>query len=304
MARKEFVDLQVNGYMGIDFSEPTLTKEEFLRTSEKIFESGTCIYLPTIITNSRELYRRTLTLIYECVQKEGLQDKIPGVHLEGPFISPEPGAVGAHNPACVAKPDCNYFQEMLEFAPDFIRILTVAAEAPDVEELIKYAVSRKVTVSLGHHLAGTEDIEKAANAGATLLTHLGNGLPNMIHRHKNPIWAGLGCDKLSAMIITDGHHLPAEVIKTIVRTKGVDKVIVTSDAASVAGLPPGRYQSLGNNAILEENGLFHNPEKGCLVGSSASVSICMKYIASLGILTDEELDKVGYYNPLKAIGLL
>ena len=304
MARKEFVDLQINGYMGIDFSSPTLTKEEFLRTAEKIFESGTCIFLPTVITNSRELYRRNLEIIYEGVMKEGLKEKIPGVHLEGPFISPEPGAVGAHTPAYVAKPDCAYFEEMYSFAPEFIRILTVAAEAEGVEELIRYAVGKGTAVSLGHHLAGVEDIQKAAEAGATLLTHLGNGMPNMVHRHKNPFFAGLDNDALTAMIITDGHHLPPEVIRTILRVKGADKVIITSDAASVAGLPPGRYSSLGNNAILEENGLFHNPEKGCLVGSSASASVCMKYIASLGILTDEELDKVGYYNPLKAIGLL
>ncbi len=304
MARKEFVDLQINGYMGIDFSDPALTKDSFLKCADSIFESGTCLFLPTVITSSEELYKRNIGIIYEAVTSHGLLEKIPGLHLEGPFISPEPGAVGAHNPAWVAAPEKDYLDRLISFAPEFIKILTVAPEREGASELISYATSKNIVVSMGHNLAGTKDIAEGAKAGARLITHMGNGIPNMIHRHQNPVWAALACDDVTSMIITDGHHLPAEVIKCFIRVKGVDRIIVTSDAASVGGLPPGKYSSLGNDAILEPNGLFHNPVKKCLVGSSASVKKCMDYLASLEILSDEELDKVGYYNPMKMIGLL
>lgn len=304
MARKEFVDLQINGYMGVDFSDPALTETSFLKCAESIFESGTCLFLPTVITSSEDLYKRNIDLIYNAVHSHGLKDKIPGLHLEGPFISPEPGAVGAHNPAYVSSPKKEYLDRLISFAPDFIKILTVAPEREGALELIGYAASKGIKVSMGHNLATTKDIADGAKAGACLITHMGNGIPNMIPRHQNPIWAALSCDKATAMIITDGHHLPAEVIKCFIRVKGVDKIIVTSDAASVGGLPPGKYSSLGNDAVLEPNGLFHNPVKKCLVGSSASVKKCMDYLASLEILSDDELDKVGYYNPMKMIGLL
>ncbi len=125
----------------------------------------------------------------------------------------------------------------------------------------------------------------------------------MIHRHNNPIWAGLADDQLTAMIITDGHHLPNTLIKTIIRAKGLDKVIVTSDASPLAGMPPGRYCTLGNNAVLEPSGLLHNPEKQCLVGSSATILVCANYLASLDFLSPDDIVKLAFSNPLKMIGV-
>ena len=183
-------------------------------------------------------------------------------------------------------------------------MMTFGADAPGVENAIRQACELGIAVSVGHHLADAAEIRAAADAGARTLTHLGNGIPNSIDRHRNPIWAGLAEDRLTAMIITDGHHLPAEVVKVICRCKGAEKIIVTSDASPAAGFKPGRYHVLGNDAILEENGLFHNPEKGCLVGSSASLSDCMKYLESLDLLSPEDLEKVGYYNAMKLLKML
>ena len=139
-------------------------------------------------------------------------------------------------------------------------------------------------------------------AGDTALTHLGNGMPNQVHRHHNPLWAGLGADELTAMIIADGHHLPPSVLKAIIRTKGADRVVVVSDAAPLAGMPPGRYTTLGNDVVLEESGLLHNPEKGCLVGSSATMLNCMNHLASLDLLAENDLIRAGFSNPLRLIG--
>lgn len=299
-----YADIQINGYRNVDFSDPALTEADFLRTAERIFESGTYLFLPTVITSSEEVYLRNIRLMHDAVEKEGLQKQIPGIHAEGPFLSDQPGAVGCHNPAWVRKPSCAFLDKIMERTGGFIKLMTVAAENEGAEELIRHAVSLGIAVGCGHQLADYEQLQKAQKAGARTLTHLGNGIPNMIHRHKNPIWSGLACDDLTATIITDGHHLPPELIKCVIRMKGPDKVIVISDASPVAGLPPGRYHMLGNDAVLEENGLFHNPEKGCLVGSSASMSDCMKYLESLDLLDREGLEKVGYYNAVKLLGML
>ena len=128
-------------------------------------------------------------------------------------------------------------------------------------------------------------------------------MPNRVDRHRNTLLAGLANDDLISMIITDGHHLPDSLINTIIKAKDISNVIVVSDASPIAGLRPGKYYVSGNDAILEENGLLHNPEKKCMVGSSATMLECMNYLASLKLLSEEELARVGFYNPLRLIGV-
>ena len=304
MRESGFVDLQINGNLGIDFSDPTLTEDRFMVAAEHILAGGTEIFLPTIVTSPKEVYLRNLAVIRSACEKRGLLKQVPGVHLEGPFISNQPGAVGAHRPQCVIPPDCAFFDEIMQRSGNYVKLLTVAAEVPGVDALISHASAMGVAVSCGHQLAGSKELAAAAEAGAKLLTHLGNGCPNLINRHNNMIWAGMANDDLTAMIITDGHHLPGDLIKCIVRVKGADRVIVTSDAAPIAGLPPGRYDDWGNVGILEPNGLYHNPEKGCLIGSSASMSDCVKFLRSLEILDEDGIEKVSRTNPLKMIGML
>lgn len=300
--RDEYIDLQVNGYKGVDFSSAELTEEDFLRAAEAILDSGTVLFLPTLVTGPEDLCKRNIGIIHDAAESHGLRKHIPGVHLEGPFLSPEPGAVGCHSPEFVRAPEIALFDRLHSFSGGFIRMMTVAAEVPGAPGLIRYATEKGVAVSLGHHLAGSAAIAAAADAGAVALTHLGNGCPNLLDRHRNPIWAGLACDSLTAMLITDGHHLPGEVIKCMARIKGADRLIVTSDAAPVAGLPPGRYHMLGNDAVLEPDGRFHNPAKGCLVGSASGMRECIAFLRTLGLFTEEEIRKVSYENAKKLIG--
>ena len=298
-----YTDLQINGCLGIDFSSPDLTADQFLTAAEYVFNAGTWLFLPTIVTSPPEIYRRNLNLIRQTAESHGLLDRIPGVHLEGPFISPTPGAVGAHRPEYVRDPDVAFFDEIMDRSQGYVKLLTVAAERPGACELISHASAAGVVVSCGHQMAETAELQAAAKAGARLLTHLGNGCPNLIHRHHNMIWSGMACDDLTAMIITDGHHLPPELIKCIIRTKGVDRVIITSDMVLAAGLPPGRYDCFGNDAVLEPDGLFHNPKKGCLIGATASVRECADHVRKLGIATEEEIIRMASTNPLKMIGM-
>jgi N-acetylglucosamine-6-phosphate deacetylase len=152
-------------------------------------------------------------------------------------------------------------------------------------------------------MAKEEDLSKLVQAGAVSLTHLGNGVPRLLDRHENPVWAGLANDDLTAIIITDGHHLPASLLKTIIRTKGSERCVIVSDATFPAGLEPGRYHVLGHDVVLDETGLLYDPQTGYLAGSSAMMLDCMNHLSSLDLVSMNELLAMGFYNPLKLIGL-
>lgn len=297
------VDLQVNGYKGMDFSSMDLTTADFIRASGQLLEAGTTAFLPTLITSSENAYKHNLPIIAKVVQSKEFRGRLLGIHMEGPFISPEEGARGAHNADWIRKPDIGYLMQLIEWANGKVVLITIAAEVKGAEQLARYAVEQGIAVSLGHQMASEKDLKRLVHAGAVSLTHLGNGVPAMLPRHENPIWAGLAEDELAAMIITDGHHLPASVIKTIIRTKGPERCIVVSDAAPLAGLGPGRYETLGSNVVLEDSGRVYDPATGYLAGSSATMLQCMNYLASLNLLSRDELVAMGFHNPLKLIGL-
>jgi N-acetylglucosamine-6-phosphate deacetylase len=298
-----FVDLQVNGFVGVDFSSPDLTEESFVHACRALLGRGTTAFLPTIITSPVEVYARNLPILARGIALPEFQGRLTGIHLEGPFISPQPGAVGAHNPAWVRPPDLDLLQRLYRWSEGLLRLVTLAAELPGSETLARWAAGQGMVVSIGHTLASPADLERLFQAGARALTHLGNGLPHVLPKFANPLMAGLADDRYTAMLIGDGHHLPAGVLRVMLRAKGIEHTIIVSDAAPVAGLPPGRYITLGNEAILEESGRLHNPAKGVLVGSSATLLQCMNHLASLGFLSLEELLTVGFYNPLRLLGL-
>ncbi|UKI33225.1 MAG: N-acetylglucosamine-6-phosphate deacetylase [Lentisphaeria bacterium] len=298
MRNPGWVDLQVNGCGGVDFSDPCLTQSAFLRAAEQVLKSGTELFLPTLITSKLAVYRRNLVLIQAAVERFGLGKNIPGVHLEGPFISPVPGAAGAHNPEWIIPPKPETVEQLLNCAPGFIKLVTLGADTDGAQEAIRLLRRHDVAVSIGHHMANAAQIASAADAGAQALTHLGNGVPGMLPRHANPIWAGLAEDRLIAMIITDGHHLPAEVIRVICRTRSVEKIIVTSDASPAAGFSPGPCHVLGNDAVLDPSGRLYNPKTGFLVGSAAMLADCMNVLESLELFSEKELLRVGRENAL------
>lgn len=296
-----FVDVQVNGFMGVDFSSPDLTEAAFREACYALFARGTAAFLPTIITSPVEVYRRNLPLIARLIASDEFKGRLLGLHLEGPFISAVPGAVGAHDPAYTRAPDLELLNDLLAWGQGQVRLLTVAAELPGVDEVIRLASAQGVTVSIGHSLFDALDLQRTAAAGAVALTHLGNGLPNMLPRHPNPLWAGLGDDDFIAMIITDGHHLPKSVIKTMARAKGSERLVVVSDASPIAGMPPGTYDVMGNRAVLEPSGRLYNPEKQCLVGSASTMLECMNVLASLHLFDAHVLRQIGFDQPLRLI---
>ncbi len=300
-----WVDLQVNGFGGVDFNAPDLTAEAFTRAVRALAACGTAAFCPALITGDPATVCRNLGVMLAAARQDGeVAARLLGFHLEGPFISPEPGAVGAHDPRWVLRPGTRDFDRLMDAAEGRVRLLTLAAELPGADELTRHAVSRGVAVSCGHQTAHTpEQLAHLAEAGATALTHLGNGIPNLLPRHDNVIWAGLAEERLSVMFIPDGHHLPRHLLKVYVRAAGVERLVAVSDASHPAGLPPGRYRVLGNDAVLEADGRLHNPAKGCLVGSSVTMRQAMAVLEGLGAgLSADDLARIGFWNPLRLIG--
>lgn len=186
-----------------------------------------------------------------------------------------------------------------------IKVLTLAAELKDADKLIEYASKQGTVVALGHQLATKEQIEKAQQMGATFLTHLGNGVPLLLHRHNNPIWEGCANDELGATIIADGFHLSDSVLKTIIRAKSVDRISIVSDMAPICGNPPGEYECFGSQVVLEWNGRIKQKEKDNLAGSAVTILDSMNYLASHFnyLLTLEDFIKLGVTNPLAFLNL-
>ena len=297
------VDLQINGYRGINFSDISLTQDDFVQACRGVLEAGTMAFLPTVMTSAPEVYEHNLPLMAATMETEEFRGRLLGFHIEGPFISAEAGARGAHPPEWTKKPDVDFLDKLIDLATDRVKLLTISAELDGADKLARHATNRGITVSLGHQMATDQDVRRLVAAGAKSLTHLGNGVPTMINRHENPIWAGLANNDLVAMIITDGHHLPVPLLKTIIRAKGPDRCIVVSDASSLSGLGPGTYDFLGDAVVLEENGRLHSPQTGYLAGSSSTLAECMNYLAGLDVVSVDELAKMAFRNPLKLIGL-
>lgn len=297
------VDLQVNGYRGVDFSQADLTENTFASACREMLKSGATAFLPTIITNADEVYAHNLPIMAQVLSKDEFQGRLLGIHLEGPFISSSEGARGIHNPQHIRQPDIFYLQRLIDISNHTVKLVTIAAELEGADKLTRFAVENGIAVSLGHQMAGVGDLQKLADAGARALTHLGNGIPLVVARHENPIFAGLSVDNLATMMITDGNHLPMAIIKTIIRAKGVDNCIVTSDATALSGMPPGEYNNLGNKVILDKTGRIYNPTTGYLAGSSATMLDCMNHLASLHLVGSDDLMAMAFYNPLRLIGI-
>lgn len=242
------VDLQVNGFAGVDFNSPASGLEEIGRAIRSLFSTGVTRFYPTVITGAPEDMQAALRKLATARRSLPEGEAIAGIHLEGPYISAEEGPRGAHPARWVRPPDLDEFHRMQEAAEGLIRLITLAPEWPQALRFIEALVKEGVTVAVGHTNATGEQIAAAAAAGASISTHLGNGAHLVLPRHPNYIWEQLAEDRLAAGLIVDGIHLPACFLKVVLRTKGLERCFAVTDASSPANCPPGRYR-LGEQEV-------------------------------------------------------
>ena len=300
-----WIDLQVNGYGGVDFNAPGLTVEAVKSVTERLEADGTVGYLPTLVTGDPEMLIGTVRTVMAARRKYAVCEKnILGFFLEGPFISDKPGAVGTHPVEWVRPPDLGLFNRFQDAAEGLVKLVNVAAEVPGMPDFVRSLSESGVTVSLGHQLAKSPvDIEACIAAGAKAFTHLGNGIPGEVDRHDNIVYTALVEDRASVMFIPDGHHLPDTMLKLYTRAVPIERLVAVSDAQYPAGLPPGEYEVCGAKARLEADGLLWNPARNCLVGATTPIAKCMAILAERIGLTPEECRAIGHDNPLVLIGM-
>jgi N-acetylglucosamine-6-phosphate deacetylase len=297
-------DLQINGCDGHSFNSERLTSAGIRHIISVCRRHGIGELFPTLVTNSfASLAHGLETLRRTCEAEADLGRAVPGIHLEGPYISPEDGPRGAHPRKHVRPPDWDEFRRLQDHAGGRIRLVTLAPEHEDSLRFIEKLVESDVVVALGHTAASGQRIRDAAAAGARLSTHLGNGSHALLPRHDNYIWAQLAEDRLWASLICDGHHLPPAVFKCMLRVKTSNRTILTCDAGSLAGLPPGRYQEWDQDFEVTADGRIIVPGTQYLAGSWAFTDLCIgKAIQFAGVSLAEAVDMAGA-RPREMLGL-
>lgn len=268
------IDIQINGYMGVDFSGPDLTVEDVVKATKALWKSGVTSYFPTIITNDIELIKKNFAILARAKKDPEIGRSIGGFHLEGPYISPVAGFRGAHLEKYIKHPDWEEFKEIQKAAHNNIKIITVAPELEGAITFIEKCAKSGVIVSLGHHNGSAEEVQAAVAAGAKMATHLGNGCANEINRHNNPLWPQLSNDAITASIIADGFHLTKEEVRTFYKAKGVANTILVSDALDLAGLPPGEY-TRGERTLVLTSNVVKLPKENVLAGAASPISKCV-----------------------------
>jgi N-acetylglucosamine-6-phosphate deacetylase len=292
------VDLQVNGFAGVDFGDPALTAERLLSAIGAIEKTGVTRFLPTLITSPFDVFAACAKTIARTAHPA-----VAGLHMEGPYISPEDGFRGAHARAHVRAADVDDFKRRQEAAEGRIRLVTLAPEAPGALRLVEHLAASGVRAAIGHTAASGEQIAEAVSAGATLSTHLGNGCAPVLPRHPNVIWEQLGEDRLLASFIVDGHHLPPATVRSMIRAKTPARTILVTDAIAAAGMPPGRYTVGGQQVELSAEGRVAAPGAVTLAGSALRLDAAIGNTVRFSGLPLEDVVPMASTRPAELLGI-
>jgi N-acetylglucosamine-6-phosphate deacetylase len=283
------VDLQVNGFAGVDFNSGTITAAELDRALEAMLANGVATCLPTIITaHPQELEERFCALDKAVTESRLGPLMCPGYHLEGPFLNPAAGYAGCHPPGAMTAAKADLVAHLEAGLSRPILMVTLAPEAAGGLALVARLAQAGKVVAIGHSAADFETAEAAADAGATLSTHLGNGLPQQLHKLVNPLFAQLAEDRLMAGFIADGIHIHPKALKSLIRAKGPERSILVTDAVVAAGAAPGRYSFAGMPVDLAEDGSVRQPGGTSLAGSALKLDEAVRNVVAWGIATPEE----------------
>jgi N-acetylglucosamine-6-phosphate deacetylase len=297
------IDLQVNGYQGFDLNSDDVTPDTVINLSRSVLATGVTTFLPTIITASEEKMSACLRAIATARQlNPALSHMIPGVHVEGPYLSSEDGPRGAHPREHIRPPSMAEFDRWQQASGGLVKLVTLSPHFDEAPSYIAALRSRGVLISIGHTHASPEQIHAAVDAGATLSTHLGNGVADSVPRHPNLLWTQLAEDRLTATFIGDGHHLPSDTLKVMLRAKGLDRSILVSDVVALGGMPPGLYKTpVGGLVELTPDGRLSLPGTRLLAGSVVSLKDAVARLATTELSLSESL-RLATQNPAHVLG--
>jgi N-acetylglucosamine-6-phosphate deacetylase len=284
-----FVDLQVNGFGGVDFLDADA--EAYRRAGDALLETGVTAYLPTLITSPED---EVLAALRE-VPAGSERPRILGVHLEGPFLSP--WRLGTHVPTARRDPDLQLLERLLDGGP--VRLMTLAPELAGAEALIDRLLERGVVVSLGHSDATAAEANAAFDRGVRSVTHLFNAMRPFLHRDPGIVGAALARDDVIVQLILDGIHLAPETVLTVWRAAAGRLALVT-DAITAAGGTDGSY-SFGGLDVEVNDGAVRGPD-GVLAGSVLTMLEAVRNFHALGVPLAEAVSAATTI-PARVLGL-
>jgi N-acetylglucosamine-6-phosphate deacetylase len=299
------VDLQVNGYAGTDFNQDSLDPEQLHKACALIESHGVESILATIITDGIDVMARRLANLARLREADPqVQRIIAGIHIEGPFLSAEPGYRGAHPVEVIHSADADEMRRLLEAAQGLTRLVTLAPESDPRLKVTRMLADQKIVVSAGHCNPSLDQIRAAIDAGLQMFTHLGNGCPMQLSRHDNIIQRVLSqADKLWLCFIADGAHVPFFALRNYLQSAGINRCIIVSDAMAAAGLGPGRYKLSRWEVTVGPDLAAWAPDRAHLVGSAITLRQSFANLIEQVGLSEADAIRLTAANPRCAIGL-
>lgn len=296
------LDLQLNGYKGVDFNADDLAADDLRRACRDLVADGGGRMLATVITDRVDrMEARIARLAAAHAAHADVRDVLVGIHVEGPCISPLAGYVGAHPAEHVLPATPQTAERLVAAGAGLVRLVTLAPEHDAGLATTRWLAARGILVSAGHCDPTAEVLDAAIAAGLAAFTHLGNGCPLLLHRHDNVIHRVLAADGLRwVMVIPDGVHLPPPLLRTIVRVVGLDRLVAVTDATAAGGMGPGRYAIGGRKILVGDDGAAWAADRSHLVGSTATMGRIRRVLAEVG-LSEAEVDRVTVTNPQRAL---
>ncbi len=294
-----WIDLQVNGFAGVDYNSPSASHEEISRSIRAMFATGVTRFFPTVITGSPENMSGALRNLANAKESIPEGAAMEAFHVEGPYISPDDGPRGAHPRRWCRPPDLDEFRRFQDAAQGHIRLITLSPEWPEAARFIETVVREGVVVSIGHTRASADEIAAAVSAGATLSTHIGNGAHSTLPRHPNYIWEQLAEDRLAASFIVDGIHLPKSFLNVALRAKGLERAILVTDAVMPAGCAPGHYKLGEVDVELHADGSVRLIGEKRLAGSALRMDRAIQNVMKLAGLRLRDAITLATRNPAR-----
>jgi N-acetylglucosamine-6-phosphate deacetylase len=288
-----FVDIHVHGAVGFDFGTADL---EGVRSAAGYhFSRGTTTLLASIASASIEDLDRAIIRLRTLVE----DGTLAGIHLEGPYLSPE--RRGAHNPALLREPNLAEVQHLVELGGGAIRMLTIAPELPGAEAVVRWLVAQGVVVAIGHTNCDADTARAAFNWGATVATHLFNGMPELQHRNPGPVGVALIDPRITTELILDGHHVRREAAE-VARRSTPRRLALVSDAMQATGQRDGDYD-LAGSFVRVKDGVAMLADGSSLAGSTMTISDCFPLLLDLDDMTLPEAVLATSITPATAIGI-
>jgi N-acetylglucosamine-6-phosphate deacetylase len=291
-----FIDVHIHGAGGFDTMDGTV--ESINSISKVIAAYGTTSFLPTTMTCALEDIKKAIEAAAACM-KEGTDGaQVVGVHLEGPYISPQ--MIGAQNPNYVEKPSMDSFNYIVGDHISSIKSITLAPEVNGAKELIEYIKGLGIVVSIGHSKATYNEAVEGIKWGIGHSTHLYNAMTPFSHREPGIVGAVFDTD-ITTETISDGIHITYPALRIAYNQKGFDKVLLVTDAMMACGMPEGKY-SLGGQDVFVKNGAARLKE-GNLAGSILTLDKAIRNVYKNNNYALYEVVKMATYNGAKHCGI-